>query len=974
MRINPIKANYLTKTSNLRRSAKVSEPQNLQPEQNGLSSITFKAGNKKQAIFLMAESKPYFQKGGVATVMDDMRSLKISEEAEIPDKNSREFWAQKDKVFVDHIYNAKRDYDTNTGSVSNIRVDEIPINLPDDSPFKPFEGKPFMTKDPKYVNYANAMEYFNAQGKGFKPDNNIIHILEDVTGVDKKMMDFGGLGESEIKLYRVLRYDPAKNEVFKTHDFKIFTDMTAGMLEPYGDGSYATTHGNLSQSWKGDPYAKSSKAMVEMMERICEVVSEDGNKFDPATIVMNDSQVSYATEYMAQKAVKGEEFWKGKKPTMIVHNAGDGYIQATDYMNMFVNIADKELRNAIEKDPDFAAAMKNGDQSRYFKSLLPKECFDDMGRVSPFRNTMYYAKLGYVPTISTVSEEYAKALGDNPNLAPANRAMLKELQKDGRFIGILNGFVDEGLNPYTLPGLPGYSKEQTLAPDVKIKGQDGFKIHPYVAFEKDKINSDNALEHFREVKRQNKINLLRRFDPEVLSKLSTLEHQKDFSMLIAGLGNRDVKVHGYIDPIYIDKLEKKEDVKLFVSWGRGDYQKSFDSTLEAFERYVKTSGKDDPNTVLIMGGAFNNVSDPEAIKIKNILNRMESDPIMRGRFAYIEGFAPNKPLASAADYSVILSRFAPCELTDLESMKVFSSPIVANCQGLAQKNFDPANEAEKAKATGYKTVHEFNMTEEEIGKILEGDLKTKFENDVKAFKDEIIVKEKLTKNIELKDENLMEKIRTDYDLMQKYKEVLRPYQDEIIISETVSCFDRAIKDRGTNVPNEILKNLVNMSMGWEDNAALHGQENISSAAKYRKTHFNADGKEIQESDTLLAKLRESCQKAIKRGEDATAKREGQPVPPVETGGFMGKIKNFFGSKGGKWTLGITGGLALAGAGYALYNNNKHVKPSDISNAQSVALANDVDEIYEDDYLNEDYDMEDDFDTEEISGKEFSTIA
>ena len=96
MRINPIKANYLTKTSNLRRSAKVSEPQNLQPEQNGLSSITFKAGNKKQAIFLMAESKPYFQKGGVATVMDDMRSLKISEEAEIPDKNSREFWAQKD--------------------------------------------------------------------------------------------------------------------------------------------------------------------------------------------------------------------------------------------------------------------------------------------------------------------------------------------------------------------------------------------------------------------------------------------------------------------------------------------------------------------------------------------------------------------------------------------------------------------------------------------------------------------------------------------------------------------------------------------------------------------------------------------------------------------------------------------------------------------------------------------------------------
>ena len=104
------------------------------------------------------------------------------------------------------------------------------------------------------------------------------------------------------------------------------------------------------------------------------------------------------------------------------------------------------------------------------------------------------------------------------------------------------------------------------------------------------------------------------------------------------------------------------------------------------------------------------------------------------------------------------------------------------------------------------------------------------------------------------------------------------------------------------------------------------------------------------------------------------KQTGQTSTPPEPTGFMAKIKKFFGSKGGKWTLGITGGLALAGAGYALYNSNKNVKPSDISNAQSVALANDVDEIYEDDDLNEDYDIDSDFDTEEISGKELSTIA
>ena len=43
----------------------------------------------------------------------------------------------------------------------------------------------------------------------------------------------------------------------------------------------------------------------------------------------------------------------------VVEDIGDGYIQKTSYMNMFVNIADKELREAVSNDPNYIDALKN---------------------------------------------------------------------------------------------------------------------------------------------------------------------------------------------------------------------------------------------------------------------------------------------------------------------------------------------------------------------------------------------------------------------------------------------------------------------------------------------------------------------------------------------------------------------------------------------------------------------------------------
>ncbi|UKI40438.1 MAG: hypothetical protein L6V95_09590 [Candidatus Melainabacteria bacterium] len=70
------------------------------------------------------------------------------------------------------------------------------------------------------------------------------------------------------------------------------------------------------------------------------------------------------------------------------------------------------------------------------------------------------------------------------------------------------------------------------------------------------------------------------------------------------------------------------------------------------------------------------------------------------------------------DIALFPSRFAPCELTDLESMKYGACPVVTNIQGLKQKNFDPELDAalfnnpefkDQIQQTSYRTVHNYNL-------------------------------------------------------------------------------------------------------------------------------------------------------------------------------------------------------------------------------------------------------------------------
>lgn len=910
MKINAISADYsaIKAGANVRAKKGVTSPQpNPAGVPQGMSMISFRGGDKGQAIMIGVEVPPYNKAGGVATVMQDFRALRIRDtDPEVTNemKNSFAFYKQDNKVLVDPFYNGFKTYDKD-GIVKGLEVPKIPSGLPDDSPFKKYEGRYFQTTSDKLQKYSTLEEFFknekleigNINGKGVKGN---IFILEPI--VEKKVLDFGGLGDSETKLFRVqLEVD---GKLRKTNDFKVYTDLTASLVSPYEKGGYSTVPGKVSQTWKGVADAKAMKAIVEFMPDICEEASKDGVKFDPATVVLNDSQTGYATEYIAQKASQGGEFWKGKKGVFIGHNLGDGYVQRTSYMNMFMNIADKDLRNAIYNDAKFTEAAKEGGEAveKYFKKLLPQELLDKQEQVSPFKNTIYWAQKGLVSKIIPVSELYAEALASDPEFAPSVYEYLKELKQQNIFEGNLNAFENVEFDPTTNQGPPGYMQKTY---DVEVNGKN-VKIEPLSLFDGNKIK-EGAVDtnYVREIKRQNKVKILQRFDKDVLESIQKQKNSKTFNEIILGLGNKEAEVHGFIRKDIIEEAKKANSkVKLISGWGRADAQKAMDSAMTAFINYVKENPAD-KHSVLCIGGP----NGPESEKCINIVKKYANDKDVAGRIIFIDGFLPNKPFASASDFTVFPSRFAPCELTDLESTKMFASPIVTNIQGLAQKNFDATFEGELEKATGYKTSHGYTVHLDELKKLLSEEDNKALDKAVKKFRDGI--KDGIHGQ-EVTEAMIDEKILKDGSLNWKYNfEVLRPYRDKLIEKELTGLYKRAlIDDNGKPIQDKMLQNLRSMKTDWEHNGGLK-KDGISSAEKYRRA-FKTDPKEIKKEDTLLHKLRENCKEILEN-----YKKDPGKNPDGTKVSFWGKTKNWFNAN--KKTAIITGSIAgLAGLGYAGY--------------------------------------------------------
>ena len=836
--------------------------------------ISFKGGNKEHVLHVAGEAKPYFQKGGVATVINDYLTL-----------NNASGTEKGKAVVVTPYYNGLITYaQPDAGSADLLKVSvelpRVPDDLPEGHPFKDKVGQPVYTKKDLSLNNLRDVLINN------KDD---CWLLEEVASKD---MEWGMQEKAPTKLLKVVE-NAGKGPV--KHDlFMVFTEATAYYPEPYADGQYSSAVKEIVNSWGGDPYAKYDKAVVEYMEDISRRV---GN-FDPGTVVCSDSQAAYVTHYMAKKNAQGIEYFQGKKPMQIGHNLGDGYIGITSARNMIVNLGifnPSELRAFAESEAFREAIIKGGkDEALFYDKLL--ENMQAKNKLSALSVATHYGNTGYLPTWGVVSQGYVDEIVKNKEIAPFLFEDIRDLHQKGILVGRTNPLNVFNQNAFSKTGMDSFDKPHK----VRLKNGNEEIIEP-LKFFTEADRETLTLEQLREQKRENKINFLNRFTSKY--KDANLYNEKEQKWDNKGSGT--AKIRGKDMPIlseinaekYIQKLKKGEDVKFVTCWGRGDFQKAFDETIEGFKRYVYNTGDD--NVVLLMGGDLN-IDKTEGQKFKDKVELFLKDPKLKDKMLCMDDFVPGRAMAQVSDCVIVASRTAPCELVDLEAKQHLCTPITANGQGLRQKNFDPGIPEEAKLADAFKTKHQFFDSKEELLKSANTDAKNAFNKVYGKLKKNIETKYKVALGTEnMPEESLARFIEVNPD----YKDAMRKLRDEVMSDEIAEALKRCLIDhRNDDVARTILKNQINGKYGWEDNDVIT-RSALPSGELYRND-FRKEGKPVESKDVIGEGVK------IPKGKKSTMSQERT---------LWRQFKRWCKTRNGKYAVGTAVTAAvLSGIGYAGY--------------------------------------------------------
>lgn len=845
------------------------------------------AKNKKQTAHYIAEFSPYAKKGGVGAVADDYNNM-AKWNAAIAKTSENEF---QNFRFLPY-YNGKFEYDPETGDPKG----KVSIRKLED-------GTPIFIK----------IDDLKSQGSEENAIKNKKYTVLEQIGETKQMQ--WGLEDVTIGLYRVKD---------KPTDFMVYSESTASMPEPYANGAYYSTNSEIPQAkgFEGNPYAQNNKAYVELLPEAQKL------GINPETVICSDAQASFIPEYMAQKAKAGNEYYQGVKISDIYHNMCLGYTGDISAQEMFASLATKEEIQAVLNDPEYFKAMKLGKTEEYFqqfiKPAVTASVFDPQAKiVSPNMIPLHYLENGqFVTTVRTVSEGYAESVANNPSVSPFLYKTWSKLYSEGKVGGILNG-LDAFNMRHDLPlPVPYYNRdfilnskgEYEVVPDGGDASKAVFKRFEIYAKDAD---GNLSYENMRKIKMSNKRNFLSRFDGSVTDK-----------RIITGTSNKDFSLIGNIDKKYIQMLDQGKDIPLFVSWGRGDTQKGYPIAIKAFEKFAQTpEGKD---ATMIMGGELLKGS-PESAIITGMMEKVNNNPLLKGRIVFVNGFAPNAPFSSAADAAVLPSKFAPCELTDLEAGRYFATPIVTNTQGMAQKNFDPRNPSEAAKANAYKTVHEFFMPDDQIDSIvkafttndatLQADIKKEFN----------LVSDDVFKNFGTEYQKIYNEIVKDYNYRgilpehfnnvvtkavketPEYNNLVIQLKENILADEIADAMKRKIAGIGTDVDKLIFENELKMDTSWLGNSMLHPGDNpISSAAMYKQLMIDPEpGKVI----STVYNFNNDIFERAKTGASGPVKNN--------TSGFMSKIKS--GLKDKRVLAAIAGVAAVGAVAFGVVQSNKKTK-------------------------------------------------
>lgn len=851
-------------------------PEPTEPTKPGLSVISFKGGNKDHVLHVVAEADPFAKEGGVATVVRDYQTL-----------NNASATEKGKAVVVMPFYNGSVEYAESTDSKAklerkNVSVPKVPQNLPDNHPLKGKEGQPLFIKPDLSLNTINSVI---ESKKGY-------WLLEEVAS---KNMNWGFEENNPIKLFKVVAN--ADGSPFKDEVFMVFSEATAYDPKPYSKGQYSSSAKALAPSWGGDPYAKYDKAVVELMPDISKRMGD----FDPGTVVCSDAQAAYVTHFMAEKNAEGVDYFKDKKPMQIAHNLGDGYIGKTSARNMIVNLdifTPEELKALSNSEELRNAIVRSSNESEFWGKYLSK--MQVKNKLSAMSVPIHYGQTGFLPVMAVVSQGYLDEVVQNPEIAPYIAEDIKSLKEKNVVKGYTNPLNSKN-SAFTQVGLEGYRKEQ------KVKLKDGSEevIQPLkMLTEKDRATL--TLEDLRKVKRENKINFLKRFtdryDGAEYFNNGNSKWEKNGANFIRRGNDGAIQVLQTIDKSYIERLEKGEDIKVAVSWGRGDFQKALDEVLNGFKKYVQRTG--DKDTLLVMGGDLA-IDKVEGQKVKDIAELLSKDPMLQGRILLLDAFAPGEPMAWMADTAILPSRTMPCELTDLEAKKMLCTPIVPNGQGMGQKNFDPGIATEAATADAFKTKHQYYNSRDSLLADANEETKASFNKVYNKIKNEITSKYKLAIGKDPSPDAVDKLIIANED----YNIALRKLRDEVMTDDIATCLERClIEHRNDDVARTILKNQINMETGWENNQKITRSE-VSTGELYRQA-FHGDSHNITNKGDVIG-----------YGIDKTSTSPNNPTQGTKT---PGKVSSWL--KENKKVAIITGCvIAAAGIGYAIFKGNKNKK-------------------------------------------------
>lgn len=803
MKINAVGVDYSVLRAKNRNVKEAEAPKDIVGVPKGMSTISFKSGNPRHIAHMVAEEPLFgFNGGGVGTVVNDYNFLDNKDVDKI--------------VKLIPLYNQevdyKKDIDPKTGKIKHpiaqeVKVRYIPTNLPADHPFKGKEGMPFVSS--QELDKSTDIVKFLKEKKGS------VFLLEEVKS---SKMNWGMEENVPIKMFKAQKDENLTKAMEKAGLSKelqnklefVFTyvDSTGSMPKQYADGSYASASGDalakqFSSGWQGQPYPKETKATVELISGLKEKYN-----IDPKYILCSDGQTMFTMHYAAQKNAAGDAYWQDKFLGGVGHNMNAGYDQPMGARQAIVNLgATKEELLKLKNDPKYIEALRNGNEEQFLRETVLKNFVRPKSGMNAFNVAVHYAKTGYSPMLTTVSEGYHNSLITN-DLVSAMYDDLVELDKLGRFKGLTNPLMDPNVTPFSEKiFLPGYRE------DVKLKLKDGsvVTVNKMQHFDKNKTD----LKTVREIKHQNKINLLERFNEKFLDAVLLDKDGKEIGKpdegrmkILTGLPNKKAKIYGGISDEYLTKLKSGKDVKLIVNWGRGDFQKAADTVIDAFEKYAEK----DPDAILVMGGDMKN--EPETLEKFQLVS---SKPKMKGRMLFSEGWAPGKDWAMCGDVALLPSRFAPCELTDLEAKKALCTPIVPNVQGMAQKDFDPDIVADAKLMDAYKGKHEYFMSEETALKAANEDAKTAFNKVKNKLVSDISKKYKGQINEEIPAELLKDTLKAN----EEYKKALRKLRDSVISDEMAECLERAlIRDRNSKNAETILANQIKADTTWFGNAWL----------------------------------------------------------------------------------------------------------------------------------------------------------